>query len=146
MQAPIWCQARCWVLQSFQCGKAPQLRSPSGASPGPGVGQGTTACSLLSNSPVRTSRSATTTQGAAGCHGAVSSNPDIASDLAPAHTSADSSKERSGTLQRSSAKRKKGSKAEELPSLQDAAGLPERLGDQPLRLIIVGHNPSDHAW
>lgn len=35
---------------------------------------------------------------------------------------------------------------DELPSLQDAPGVPERLGDQPLRLIIVGHNPSDHAW
>lgn len=28
-----------------------------------------------------------------------------------------------------------------------AAGLAlEKLGDQPLRLVIVGHNPSDHAW
>ncbi len=26
------------------------------------------------------------------------------------------------------------------------ASLPEKLGDHPLRLIIVGHNPSDHAW
>lgn len=25
-------------------------------------------------------------------------------------------------------------------------GLPEKLGDLPLRLIIIGHNPSDHAW
>lgn len=25
-------------------------------------------------------------------------------------------------------------------------GLPELLGNQPLRLIIVGSNPSDHAW
>ena len=25
-------------------------------------------------------------------------------------------------------------------------GLPEKLGDRPLRLILVGHNPSDHAW
>lgn len=44
------------------------------------------------------------------------------------------------------AKRKRSSKADQLPSLQDAPGLPEKLGDQPLRLIIVGHNPSDHAW
>ena len=43
-------------------------------------------------------------------------------------------------------KRKRSSKADPLPSLQDAPGLPEKLGDQPLRLIIVGHNPSDHAW
>lgn len=43
-------------------------------------------------------------------------------------------------------KRKRSSKAEQLPSLQDAPGLPEKLGDHPLRLIIVGHNPSDHAW
>ena len=43
-------------------------------------------------------------------------------------------------------KRKRGSKADQLPSLQDAPGLPEKLGDQPLRLVIVGHNPSDHAW
>ena len=46
----------------------------------------------------------------------------------------------------SRAKRKRGSKADQLPSLQDAPGLPEKLGDQPLRLVIVGHNPSDHAW
>lgn len=26
------------------------------------------------------------------------------------------------------------------------AGLPEKLGSAPLRLIIVGHNPSDTAW
>ena len=25
-------------------------------------------------------------------------------------------------------------------------GLPEKLGDMPLRLILVGHNPSEHAW
>jgi hypothetical protein len=25
-------------------------------------------------------------------------------------------------------------------------GLPERLGDSPLRMIIVGSNPSGHAW
>lgn len=25
-------------------------------------------------------------------------------------------------------------------------GLPERLGDDPLRMIIVGTNPSGHAW
>lgn len=29
---------------------------------------------------------------------------------------------------------------------QPAGGLPEKLGDRPLRLIIVGHNPSDVAW
>ena len=26
------------------------------------------------------------------------------------------------------------------------AGVPELLGDAPLRLVLVGHNPSDHAW
>ncbi len=31
-------------------------------------------------------------------------------------------------------------------NLDDAIGLPERLGDRPLRLIIGGNNPSDHAW
>lgn len=35
-------------------------------------------------------------------------------------------------------------------SLAEAAitgpGVPEKLGDAPLRLIIVGHNPSEHAW
>ena len=31
-------------------------------------------------------------------------------------------------------------------NLDDAKGLPERLGDRPLRLIIGGNNPSDHAW
>ena len=30
--------------------------------------------------------------------------------------------------------------------LEDAKGLPERLGDMPLRLIVGGNNPSDHAW
>ncbi|KAL0040019.1 hypothetical protein WJX79_002888 [Trebouxia sp. C0005] len=45
-----------------------------------------------------------------------------------------------------SVKRKHGSKVKQLPSLQDAPGVPEKLGDHPLRLIIVGHNPSDHAW
>ncbi|GLI69099.1 hypothetical protein VaNZ11_013645 [Volvox africanus] len=25
-------------------------------------------------------------------------------------------------------------------------GVPEKLGDRPLRLVIVGHNPSAHAW
>ena len=30
--------------------------------------------------------------------------------------------------------------------LSNAVGLPERLGDRPLRLIIGGNNPSDHAW
>ncbi len=45
-----------------------------------------------------------------------------------------------------SVKRKRSSKMEQLPSLQDAPGVPEKLGDHPLRLIIVGHNPSDHAW
>lgn len=27
-----------------------------------------------------------------------------------------------------------------------SVGVPERLGDAPLRLIIVGHNPSEEAW
>jgi TDG/mug DNA glycosylase family protein len=30
--------------------------------------------------------------------------------------------------------------------LDNAVGVPERLGDQPLRLIVGGNNPSDHAW
>ena len=25
-------------------------------------------------------------------------------------------------------------------------GLPENLGSLPLRLVLVGHNPSAHAW
>ena len=29
---------------------------------------------------------------------------------------------------------------------KDLKGLPERLGDKPLRAIIVGTNPSGHAW
>lgn len=32
------------------------------------------------------------------------------------------------------------------PRLKPGIGVPEALGDQPLRLIIVGSNPSDHAW
>lgn len=31
-------------------------------------------------------------------------------------------------------------------NLHNAKGLPERLGNKPLRLIIGGNNPSDHAW
>ena len=31
-------------------------------------------------------------------------------------------------------------------NLDNAKGLPERLGDKPLRLVIGGNNPSDHAW
>lgn len=31
-------------------------------------------------------------------------------------------------------------------NLDNAKGLPERLGNKPLRLIIGGNNPSDHAW
>ncbi|KAK9815922.1 hypothetical protein WJX72_012023 [[Myrmecia] bisecta] len=30
--------------------------------------------------------------------------------------------------------------------LDNAVGVPENLGDWPLRLIIVGTNPSEHAW
>ncbi len=30
--------------------------------------------------------------------------------------------------------------------LENAKGLPERLGNMPLRLIVGGNNPSDHAW
>ena len=29
---------------------------------------------------------------------------------------------------------------------KDGIGVPEQLGSQPLRLLIVGSNPSDHAW
>lgn len=29
---------------------------------------------------------------------------------------------------------------------EQQGGLPEKLGSEPLRLIIVGHNPSEHAW
>ena len=31
------------------------------------------------------------------------------------------------------------------PATLDGPGVPERLGDRPLRLVIVGHNPSEHA-
>lgn len=33
-----------------------------------------------------------------------------------------------------------------MSELPECVGLPEKLGDAPLRLIIVGHNPSEHAW
>ncbi|KAF8069663.1 Tdg [Scenedesmus sp. PABB004] len=33
---------------------------------------------------------------------------------------------------------------QEFPS--PPGGLPEKLGDAPLRLMLVGHNPSEHAW
>ncbi|PNH04627.1 hypothetical protein TSOC_009204 [Tetrabaena socialis] len=32
------------------------------------------------------------------------------------------------------------------PATTPPAGVPEKLGDAPLRLVIVGHNPSAHAW
>ncbi|KAG2442614.1 hypothetical protein HXX76_002699 [Chlamydomonas incerta] len=38
------------------------------------------------------------------------------------------------------------SKSKSMPSLESAPGVPEKLGDAPLRLVIVGHNPSEHAW
>ncbi|GMH40337.1 hypothetical protein BSKO_08241 [Bryopsis sp. KO-2023] len=41
------------------------------------------------------------------------------------------------------------SKAKQIGSSESGdgiVGLPEKLGDSPLRLVIVGHNPSDHAW
>ena len=132
---------RC-VLQSFQCGKGlgqPQLRSPAGLS----VGQGTTICSPDSSGATNTTPAASSTETAAEC---LSSKPDLASPTTAVHTLAESSKLLSSPPQPSSAKRKRRSKVDELPSLQDAPGVPERLGDQPLRLIIVGHNPSDHAW
>ena len=28
---------------------------------------------------------------------------------------------------------------------EGAPGVPEKLGEQPLRLIIIGHNPSEHC-
>ena len=37
-------------------------------------------------------------------------------------------------------------KAHSCLDLTKAKGLPERLGDKPLRLIIGGNNPSDDAW
>lgn len=41
----------------------------------------------------------------------------------------------------STAKRQK-----QKPDLSQAPGVPARLGSKPLRLIIVGANPSEHAW
>ena len=42
--------------------------------------------------------------------------------------------------------RKARGKAHSCLDLTKAKGLPERLGDKPLRLIIGGNNPSDDAW
>jgi hypothetical protein len=53
---------------------------------------------------------------------------------------------------RAAAKRKAATlmKAEATPLAAEGqpapAGVPELLGDAPLRLVLVGHNPSDHAW
>eukprot|EP00873_Tetraselmis_striata_P018951 jgi/Tetstr1/439215/TSEL_027658.t1 len=55
-------------------------------------------------------------------------------------TASDQAGSGKGADRRSNAPRGKVDKA--LP----VAGLPEKLGDAPLRLIIVGHNPSEHAW
>ncbi len=43
-------------------------------------------------------------------------------------------------------KRQRSSKVKELMPLEDCPGVPEMLLDKPLRLIIVGHNPSEQAW
>lgn len=45
-------------------------------------------------------------------------------------------------------KKKRRKSCELKPEVFDefAEGLPERLGDKPLRAIIVGTNPSGHAW
>eukprot|EP00878_Enallax_costatus_P024506 GHUV01026156.1.p1 GENE.GHUV01026156.1~~GHUV01026156.1.p1 ORF type:complete len:311 (+),score=70.48 GHUV01026156.1:99-1031(+) len=32
------------------------------------------------------------------------------------------------------------------PLAGEQRGLPEKLGQAPLRLILIGHNPSEHAW
>ena len=46
----------------------------------------------------------------------------------------------------SSGKQKR-SRAQKVPErLKPGTGVPEALGDQPLRLMVVGSNPSDHAW
>ncbi|KAL3151326.1 hypothetical protein ABBQ38_013161 [Trebouxia sp. C0009 RCD-2024] len=124
-------------LQSFQCGKAVGPAHACATSRS-GTGQGTATCSIHRNSPVYARRQTSSTAKAANGN---SGNPDLASQSP--HIEGCSN--RSSTTPQSS-KRKRSRKGDELPSLQDAPGLPERLGDQPLRLIIVGHNPSDHAW
>ncbi len=43
-------------------------------------------------------------------------------------------------------KRKKSSNIKLEVFDKDLKGLPERLGDRTLRAIIVGTNPSGHAW
>jgi hypothetical protein len=48
---------------------------------------------------------------------------------------------------RPQAQRPKGDRPQGGPSApRPPGGVPEKLGEQPLRLIIIGHNPSDHAW
>lgn len=127
------------VLQSFQCGKVTgqaQLRSPSI------IDKGKPAHSLH-DTDTASLPSAASSQSQAG---SATSAPTSKSETPNAVMTPESSRQSAAATQASSAKRKRASKAEQLPSLQDAPGVPEKLGDQPLRLIIVGHNPSDHAW
>ena len=91
----------------------------------------------------------TTDQSTPGQHATDQNHAQASPQEYSAHTATTSSQQSVSLASSSapkSAKRKRNSKADQLRSLQDAPGVPEKLGDQPLRLIIVGHNPSDHAW
>lgn len=122
-------------LQSFQCGKGvgPSHAHTTSHS---GIGHGPATCSIHRKSSAYARRQTSSTARTADSD---SGNPDLTSQSPHVEECSN----RSSTTPQ---KRKRSSKADELPSLQDAPGLPERLGDHPLRLIIVGHNPSDHAW
>lgn len=130
-------------FESFQCGKSTALVARHASS---GTSQSTAA-----------RRQHSSIEGQAACitpntHDLTKSSDSAVSpqnqriQVGQIQSPAESSIQGSGTTQASATKHKRSSKADELPSLQDAPGLPEKLGDQPLRLIIVGHNPSDHAW
>jgi len=127
-------------LQTFQCGKAKAREQPST----PVAVQSQPISSKVTSSQASASKSpsgdlvSSQRQKLTACRGSQHTGTSLLSGVQASSSNA--------TLTATkSVKRKHGSKVE-LPSLQDAVGVPEKLGDHPLRLIIVGHNPSDHAW
>ena len=127
------------TLQSYQCRQG-TVRTQLHSSPH--MSKSSTAHSLHAQSPADSSPIALTLQG----HNNSAADRPVDSRVVNIHSTPGSRDVQAGTNMTPSSKRKRSSKAQPLPPLQEAPGLPEKLGDQALRLVIVGHNPSDHAW
>lgn len=94
----------------------------------------------------------------AGAHSLIKPEPAASPELQPAKQEGAveqpaAAKRYNAVQQRKPAAKRKAAtvvKAEADPIAVDGqpapAGVPELLGDAPLRLVLVGHNPSDHAW